>query len=132
MTKLTENYRLVEEKVSRRKRTTTDLAINLNNEIEHTKGMTRPEKRVYFQNKQKSTELAVILSILMPGLGQYYYGNHSLASFMLLSLIFSFISIILLIGFILVPLVYLFGIIDAYRGVCNYNNELFKMLFRHD
>jgi TM2 domain-containing membrane protein YozV len=62
---------------------------------------------------QKSTLLAVILSVLLPGLGQIYLGLDHKGAIFLIAYIISAILILLLIGFILCPVLWIWALVDT-------------------
>lgn len=71
--------------------------------------------------EQKSQGVALILSLLIPGLGQIYNGEVTKGVlFILLALVFGFLFI-LLIGIPLYIILWIYGMVDAYRGAERYN-----------
>ena len=71
----------------------------------------------------KSPGVAVILSILIPGLGHLYSGNPLSAVFWFVSAVVSTVLISVLIGFILLPLVWIGAAIHAYISTANFNSR---------
>jgi len=71
----------------------------------------------------KSPGVAVILSILVPGLGHLYSGNPLSAVFWFVSAIVAAALIYILIGFVLLPMVWIGSIIHAYVSTTNYNTR---------
>ena len=69
-----------------------------------------------FQYQDKSVLLAAILSFLFPGLGHLYLGLNRKGISFIIAYIVSAILIILLIGFILVLIVWLWALIDSIKS----------------
>ena len=63
--------------------------------------------------KQKSILLAIILSVLLPGLGQIYLGLDHKGAIFLIAYVISAILILLLIGFILCPVLWIWALVDT-------------------
>ncbi|KPH58580.1 hypothetical protein HJP15_18425 [Pseudoalteromonas sp. NEC-BIFX-2020_002] len=59
--------------------------------------------------------IAAICNIFFPGLGQLVQGRILSAIFFALAIIISYALVYVLIGFVLVPIIYLWSIIDAAR-----------------
>jgi len=58
--------------------------------------------------------LQLVLSILgLPGIGRLYAGNTAIGLIQLIGMIVSYFLIILLIGFLLVPAFWVWGVIDG-------------------
>lgn len=69
----------------------------------------------------KSTGIAVILAVLVPGLGHIYLGRIGEGiMYLILAFVFGAL-IILLIGFILLPILWIWQIYDAYNKANQYN-----------
>lgn len=65
--------------------------------------------------EKKSSGLAAIASFLIPGLGQIYNGQIGKGiMFMIIGIIFALLMFVL-IGFILLPLFWIYNIYDAYK-----------------
>jgi TM2 domain-containing membrane protein YozV len=71
----------------------------------------------------KSGGVAVILSILIPGLGHLYTGNPLSAVLWFLSAVVAWLTVAIVIGFALVPLVWIFAPIHAYVSATNFNRR---------
>jgi TM2 domain-containing membrane protein YozV len=71
----------------------------------------------------KSPGVAVILSVLVPGLGHLYSGNPLWAVFWFLSAAVASALISILIGFVLLPMVWIGSIVHAYVSTANYNTR---------
>lgn len=82
---------------------------------------TTPPPRPMYAVAPKSPALAAVLSALIPGLGQVVYGRIGAGvaffSFLLLSLLLT----VLIIGFLLLPVVWIWAMVDAYRGNQRWN-----------
>ncbi|WP_405295335.1 hypothetical protein [Methanobrevibacter sp.] len=63
--------------------------------------------------KEKSTLLAVILSVFLPGLGQIYLGLDHKGAIFLIAYVVSAILILLLIGFILCIAIWIWALVDT-------------------
>jgi len=71
----------------------------------------------------KSPGVAAILSILVPGLGHLYSGNPLSAVFWFLAAAIAGALIYILIGFVLLPVVWIGSVIHAYVSTVNYNTR---------
>ena len=63
--------------------------------------------------KEKSMLIAVILSVFLPGLGQIYLGLDNKGALLLIAYVVSAILILLLIGFILVIVIWIWALVDT-------------------
>ncbi len=70
-------------------------------------------KTTQASSKEKSTLLAVILSVLLPGLGQIYLGLDNKGAIFLIGYVISAILILLIIGFLLVIIIWVWALIDT-------------------
>ena len=68
------------------------------------------------QSSEKSVWVAVLLSLLIVGLGQFYLGLPKKGALLLILTIISWILIAFVIGIILYPLILIYGIYDAYTS----------------
>ena len=59
--------------------------------------------------------VAVVLSLIFPGLGQVYNGDFGKAFMVFLAWVFAFASLTVKAGYILLPLVYIWSARNAYR-----------------
>lgn len=73
---------------------------------------------------EKNPGLAAVLSFLIPGLGQVYNGHILQGILLLIIYIIALSSLVVGIGFILVPIVWICGIVDAYREAEKFNKKL--------
>jgi TM2 domain-containing membrane protein YozV len=89
---------------------------------EEVKNMDKTQKFLYFESKKKSPTLAVILSLLIPGLGQIYLGRIGKG---ILFFILTILLSLVLVGFI----VWIFNVYDAYKTAEEYNNMLYLTIF---
>lgn len=71
--------------------------------------------------KEKSMLLAVILSIFLPGLGQIYLGLDNKGAILLVAYVVSAILILLIIGFILVIIIWIWALVDTIRSASALN-----------
>lgn len=80
-------------------------------------------KQVSVHREMKSSGIAVILSFFIPGLGQIYNGQIGKG---ILFIIIGFIlalSMIVLIGFVLYPIFWIYNMYDAYKTAEGINLE---------
>ena len=80
--------------------------------------------RVAGANEIKSPFLALILSFLFPGLGQFYNGYSKKGILLIIAAIVSLVLYILLIGLILYLIVWIYGLYDAYKSAESINNGI--------
>ena len=69
-----------------------------------------------YSDKSKTTAgiLQLVLSILgLPGIGRLYAGNTAIGLIQLIGMLVSYFLVILLIGFLLVPAFWIWGVIDG-------------------
>lgn len=78
--------------------------------------MPRPGQTVVIVRNAKSAILALILSLILPGLGQIYNGEVAKGITFLIALAISVLLKFVLIGFVLVPIVWIWAMIDAFRS----------------
>lgn len=71
--------------------------------------------RQFREQSQKNPGLAAVLSFLFVGLGQIYNGQIGKGIGLIILGIISAILILAVIGFVLVPLVWIYGIYDAHK-----------------
>lgn len=72
----------------------------------------------------KSPGLAAVLSFFFCGLGQIYNGQILKGLIFLVAYSISWWSMLLVIGFFTTPVLWILGMIDAYRKAQNINNQL--------
>ncbi|MCT8337644.1 zinc-ribbon domain-containing protein [Methanoculleus sp. Afa-1] len=70
---------------------------------------------------RRSPVLAAILSFFISGLGQIYNGQFGKGIAYFIIYMFCFLSLFFLIGFLLIPLWWLIGIVDAYVSATRIN-----------
>jgi len=75
---------------------------------------------------QKSEALALILSLIIPGVGEMYAGKVGKGVLILLLAILSAALTIVLIGFIMYPIVWIYSMIDSYNLAKEYNALLLQ------
>lgn len=71
----------------------------------------------------KSPAVALIISIFLPGVGSMVAGSPGAGIAILLAYIFSWFLIVLLIGILLVPLVWVIGLVHAYTAAQAWNRR---------
>jgi len=75
-------------------------------------------------NPPKNPGLAAVASFFFAGLGQIYNGEITKGFFLMAIQVINVILMIVLIGFVLYPAVWIYGIWDAYKTAEKYNEEL--------
>ena len=75
---------------------------------------------------QKSEALALILSLIIPRVGEMYDGKIGKGVVILLLAIVSSVLMFVLIGFILYPIVWIYSMIDSYNLAKQYNAQLLQ------
>jgi TM2 domain-containing membrane protein YozV len=63
----------------------------------------------------KSAGLALFLSLIFPGLGQLYNGNAGKGTTLIVLSVISIALLLALIGFLIYPIIWLYGMVDAYN-----------------
>lgn len=88
-------------------------------------------KTTHVSSKEKNTLLAVILSVLLPGLGQIYLGLDNKGAIFLIGYVISAILILLIIGFLLVIIIWIWALIDTIisANALNRGEEVSDKLF---
>jgi len=71
---------------------------------------------------KKDKTLAGILSFFIPGVGQIYCGETGRGIWFIVGTIFSWLSMFILIGFVLYPAMIIWAIVDAVKCAERYNN----------
>jgi TM2 domain-containing membrane protein YozV len=80
-------------------------------------GIGYPQQQV----AAKSPGLALVASFFIPGLGSLINGSVGIGIAIFVSYCVAWALTLVLIGFILVPAVWVWGMIDAYQGARNWN-----------
>jgi TM2 domain-containing membrane protein YozV/RNA polymerase subunit RPABC4/transcription elongation factor Spt4 len=75
-------------------------------------GATTSQQPVY---QQKNPGIAAVLSALFVGLGQIYNGEILKGIILIIAYAVSYVLILILIGFITTPLLWIYGVYDAYN-----------------
>jgi TM2 domain-containing membrane protein YozV len=89
----------------------------LNESLEFLRGLRRCAMKPYESQKtDKNPATAAILSFLFIGLGQAYNGEIAKAVVFLSLYAISILLTIFLIGFVTIPLLWIWSIVDAYRS----------------
>ena len=83
---------------------------------------TQPPPVVY-----KNPGLAAVLSFFFMGLGQIYNGQISKGILFIIAYTISLILIVVLIGIITTPILFIYGMYDAYKSAENINRDLARM-----
>ena len=69
----------------------------------------------------KSPGLALLGSFFVPGLGSLMNGNVGMGLLIFGAYVAGFFSLIILIGFLVIPAVWVWGMVDAYQGAKSWN-----------
>lgn len=72
--------------------------------------------------KRKSPIIALVLSFIFPGLGQFHIGLRHKALLLVICYIVSYILVLIAIGGFLIPLIWLYGMYDAFVSAKAINN----------
>ena len=80
--------------------------------------------RVGGSSEEKSPIVALILSLLVCGLGQFYNGQPKKGIVLLISAMVSGILILLVIGLVLLPIVWIYNLYDAYTTAEKISNGI--------
>ncbi|MBY8910711.1 hypothetical protein ACBR55_06365 [Salinicoccus roseus] len=75
---------------------------------------------------QKSSGVAAVLSALINGLGQIYNGQILKGVFIILLQVINGALTIILIGYVFLPIVWLYAVIDAYRSAEKINARNYR------
>jgi TM2 domain-containing membrane protein YozV len=76
-------------------------------------------------NKQpKNPGLAAVASFFFSGLGQIYNGDIAKGVFLIVIQVINLFLMVLCIGFLLYPVVWIYGIWDAYKTAEKFNDTL--------
>jgi TM2 domain-containing membrane protein YozV len=73
---------------------------------------------------EKSPALAVLLSFLLPGLGQIYNDEAKKGVWFLIAAVVSSLMIIILIGLLTTPIIWIWSMVDAYQVADRKNRAL--------
>ncbi|WP_411842699.1 hypothetical protein [Salinicoccus sp. HZC-1] len=73
--------------------------------------------------QQKSAGLAAVLSFFITGLGQIYNGQIFKGIFLILLQLLNGALTVILIGYLFLPIVWLYGVINAYRAAERINRR---------
>lgn len=73
--------------------------------------------------QKKSSGLAAVLSFFITGLGQIYNGQIFKGIFLILLQLLNGALTVILIGYLFLPIVWLYGVINAYRAAERINKR---------
>lgn len=76
------------------------------------------------QRNQKNEVLALILSFIIPGVGEIYTGKVGKGLALLLLAIIAACLILFVVGFIMYPIVWIYSMVDSYKLAKEYNYYL--------
>jgi TM2 domain-containing membrane protein YozV len=85
--------------------------------------MVAAQPQVIIVRSAKNSGLAAVLSALWCGLGQIYNGQIGKCIWFMAGYAVSILLIFVLIGFITTPVLWIWGMVDAYRTAENLNRE---------
>ena len=71
---------------------------------------------------EKNPVFALVLSLIFPGLGQFYNNQNKKGIILIIAFLVSWVLMFILIGFILILIVWIFGMYDAYSTAKALNN----------
>jgi TM2 domain-containing membrane protein YozV len=71
----------------------------------------------------KNPGLALVASFFIPGLGSFVNGNIGMGVAIFAAYCVAWLSTMVLIGFLLVPAVWVWGMVDAYQDAKNWNTR---------
>lgn len=71
----------------------------------------------------KNPAVSLLVSFFIPGVGSMINGDANTGIIILVSYIISVILMLVLIGFLLAPAVWIWGMIDAYQGAVRWNQQ---------
>jgi TM2 domain-containing membrane protein YozV len=75
------------------------------------------------QQQQKNAGLAAVLSFLFMGLGQIYNGQIGKGIGFIVAYVVSWCLMFVVIGFITTPVLWIWGIVDAYKSAERINRQ---------
>jgi len=90
---------------------------------ESSKNMTDDEKRDLYKRYKTNPVIGVILNLFIPGVGQIYNGELRKAIAIFAGMFISVILIIVFIGLLLLPAIWVYSLYDAYKSA-EYKNEI--------
>ncbi len=82
--------------------------------------MNQPTPPVFYKNPG----LAAVLSFFYMGLGQIYNGQLSKGIFFIIAYTISWIMMIIVIGFLTTPVMWIYGMYDAYKSAEKINSDI--------
>jgi TM2 domain-containing membrane protein YozV len=71
----------------------------------------------------KNPGLALVASFFIPGLGSLINGSVGIGIAIFVSYLIAWVTLAVVIGFVLVPAVWVWGMYDAYTGARNWNRR---------
>jgi TM2 domain-containing membrane protein YozV len=80
----------------------------------------------------KNPGMAAVLSFFWMGLGQIYNGQVAKGIFFMVCYAISFILMFVIIGFITTPILFIWGIVDAYRSAEKINRDIAWRMSQHN
>jgi len=84
-------------------------------------GMPQAQQYSYPQVAPKNPGISLLASFFIPGLGTLINGNAGLGIAIFVAYCFAWLTTMILIGFLLLPAVWIWGMIDAYQGAKKWN-----------
>lgn len=85
--------------------------------------LVQQQPQVIMVKSGKSSGLAAVLSFLWCGLGQIYNGQIGKGLIFAVAYVISFLMIFIAIGLITTPVLWIWGMVDAYKTAENLNRE---------
>ena len=93
------------------------------------KGKGNAERMMLYESNKKSPGLALVLSLILPGLGQIYNGQAGKGIGMLILYIIMCVLFFLLIPLLIAFIIWIWAMVDAYKTAKNYNMALYHAIF---
>ncbi len=91
--------------------------------------LSESEKIDFYERHKKNEVLPVVLSLLLPGLGQIVLGDVGMGVVMIVLTIVGGILSLILIGLLVLPVVWIWSMVDAYNRAKKYNAMLYRLIF---
>lgn len=83
----------------------------------------QPDARQQMRVQPKNSAAAIALSFLIPGVGSMYAGNSGVGVLILTLYVMSLVLCLVLIGFVLAPVVWIWGMMNAHSSATNWNHD---------
>ena len=84
-------------------------------------GYAAPVPPGYARPSAKQPVLSLLLSFLLPGLGQIYNGEVGKGIGFMVGCFFAALSVMLFVGIVIAPALFIWNLVDAYKGAERFN-----------